>query len=385
MLRQKLTIHFLIILVILPVFFIHCNLFPLGEAPIIDSLYVIEKGDLYNGDTLHIVCSAYDPDQDSLTYQWSCTGGTIVMSLNDTATIVSSESNLNVNCLVSDPSNKTALRNINILLETAEAPIIDSVYVIETENIYIGDTLHVVCSARDPQHGSLEYQWTCTNGTIEGDDSTAVYISESNCFVTITCTVSNEYGSSTDNYTLQVLEPMNNYFPIETGNSWTYESFNYIGEGNSWKWIGSEIWEILEIDSYHYTLDLKIDFKGIMISFDPYNSGQRDTTDVEYSRTIQLSYDGEYIEYDSLLTTSDTPSGFTYEEVAGLIIIKAYEIPRYLDNNDDTVHIVKYYLADWEQFYWDMGLNIGIVKAEYNSSNGTTTVKRKIELISTSF
>lgn len=183
-----------------------------------------------------------------------------------------------------------------------------------------------------------------------------------------------------------IFEPERTYFAIDVGNQWTYESYNYVGEGNSWTWIGTEVWEILEIDLDDHTFNLKIDFEGIKVVFDPYNSGRRDTTDVEYSRTIQLSYDDEYIKYDSTLTTSDTPSGFTYEEVAGLNIISGrFDIPYVINSREHTIHIEKYYFSDHDQFYWDMRLNTGIAKAEYNVSDGFSSYQRKIELISTNF
>ena len=200
MFNKKYLINVVIFVSIIPLFFTKCYFLKVNEAPIIDSLFILEKHDLAVDDTLHIICSAYDPDEDLLEYTWMCLqGGVIIASNKDTSTLIINDTLLNINCSVNDISEASTSKNLKISLSGDSNPIIDSLYVTEEPGLAnIGDHLHLVCEAHHPKGASLEYIWSTNSGALSANGDQAILEVSEYTAIEVNCIVKDNYDSTAE-------------------------------------------------------------------------------------------------------------------------------------------------------------------------------------------
>jgi Bacterial Ig domain len=157
---------------------------PTNQLPVIDSLSS-DKTEVPTSSEVQIVAQASDPDGDTLTYQWSTTGGifsgegsTIIW----TAPAVSD--NYTVTVTVSDDKGGTASKSMTIaaIYMPNHPPVVTGMTIDgappTNENParqWVTKTIH--CIASDPDGDQLSYMWRASGGKITGEGSTVGWTS----------------------------------------------------------------------------------------------------------------------------------------------------------------------------------------------------------------
>ena len=103
------------------VFFIFCfvfiHLFCIGNntAPVIESIDATPDS-VASGEQVQLVCIASDAEDSDLVYLWECTVGSLIDSVNETASWIAPNETgyFSVSCEVSDSNNGTAIETIEI-------------------------------------------------------------------------------------------------------------------------------------------------------------------------------------------------------------------------------------------------------------------------------
>jgi hypothetical protein len=150
---------------------------------------------------------ATDPDGDALTYNWSCTGGTISGKnlLNPTYTAPSSTSNQSYTCTltVNDGKGGYASDSLSVIVRPGATTKnnVPVVAVIKDREVNQGQSITLYAVAYDPDGDSLNYNWSCTGGTISDSTSlmptyTAYSYSTSNSSYSCTINVTDGKGGS---------------------------------------------------------------------------------------------------------------------------------------------------------------------------------------------
>jgi hypothetical protein len=118
--------------------------------------------------TCQIVCAASDRDGDTLSYNWSATGGSISgtgAAVNWTAP--ESFGSYNVTVTVRDGRGEEVTKQIAIEVRANRAPIISRLMA-DADWTTPSGTLQLTCTASDPDEDELVYQWTATAGDVSG-------------------------------------------------------------------------------------------------------------------------------------------------------------------------------------------------------------------------
>jgi hypothetical protein len=116
--------------------------------------------------------TAYDADGDSLTYSWTCTGGTLSgkNSLNPTYTAPNATSNQSYTCTltVNDGKGGYASDSLSVIVkpQTSTKNNVPVVAVIQDREVNQGQSIVLYAIAYDPDGDDLTYNWTCTGGSI---------------------------------------------------------------------------------------------------------------------------------------------------------------------------------------------------------------------------
>ncbi len=137
------------------------------DPPIITALEVTSDRVLPSGST-EIVCVAFSPDGDELSYEWSCDDGEIE-GPGDTVTWTApdAEGDYTVSVIVSDTRGATATECLVIVVTANEPPRIDNLTA-DAEWVHPEGTLLVYCEAWDPDGDELTYDWSQSDGQIIG-------------------------------------------------------------------------------------------------------------------------------------------------------------------------------------------------------------------------
>lgn len=115
-----------------------------------------------------IVCIASDRDGDTLSYNWSASGGNISgtgAAVNWTAP--ESLGSYNVTVTVTDGRGAEVAKQITIEVRANRAPTISSLAADADWTLPSG-TLQMTCTASDPDGDELTYEWTASAGDISG-------------------------------------------------------------------------------------------------------------------------------------------------------------------------------------------------------------------------
>jgi hypothetical protein len=130
------------------------------------------------GESCTISCVASDADGDSLSYDWTATGGTITGEGSTISWIApSAEGDYIIAVTVSDGKGGTASDSCTI--PVANAPPQISSLNPSTTSVALEGSCTITCTASDADGDSLNYDWTATVGTITGEGSTITWIAPS--------------------------------------------------------------------------------------------------------------------------------------------------------------------------------------------------------------
>jgi outer membrane protein OmpA-like peptidoglycan-associated protein len=165
-----------------------------------------------SGDIVAVHVNASDPDNDSLTYAYSATGGTVEGTgpdarWNSTGVGVGSYT---VNVKVDDGRGGTASCSTDIKVEEKPNHPPTATLSVERSPILPGEHTGITCNGSDPDNDPLTYSYTATGGQISGSgsnvqfDSTGLQPGK----YTVKCTVNDGRGGTADaSGNVEVKEP----------------------------------------------------------------------------------------------------------------------------------------------------------------------------------
>jgi phage-related protein len=165
---------------------------------------------------IKVYCTAYDPEQEILHYEWTVEGITIDSS--DVFQFAPAAPGIyNIKCKATDPGSQWDTLSINIeVVEKVMYP--PEILEIEanTRKVHLSGTIELNCVARDKNYDTLNFEWTLSSGSIVTDSNTATFTApdtKNNCF--IACTVTDTDGM-TDIDSIEVM--VRDLSVIPTGN-----------------------------------------------------------------------------------------------------------------------------------------------------------------------
>jgi hypothetical protein len=150
--------------------------------------------------TVFLYCAAVDRDNDTLSYVWSSSGGTIT---GDGAVVAwtapASAGAYVVSCSVSDGhgGEVTASDTLQAILRPNAPPVIQR-FIAIPRKVNLGASSVIACVASDPNGDSLSYGWSALAGTLSAVGATAQWTapgSAGNYYVA--CRVHDPYGGLT--------------------------------------------------------------------------------------------------------------------------------------------------------------------------------------------
>jgi len=170
-----------------------------------------------------IKCNASDPDGDSLTYDWSTTGGKFT-GTGPTVSWVAPENYGDYDITVTVKDGKGGITQATLALSVVSNldPVISSL-VADPATVQPNASSTITCVASDPDSDVLNYSWKASGGSITGAGSTVTWIAPGIVGqFTITVTVDDGRGGQTgDNASVTVLlsEKTETFTPLakETG------------------------------------------------------------------------------------------------------------------------------------------------------------------------
>ncbi len=163
-----------------------------------------------------VTCIASDPDEDTLSYAWTKTGGTIIGTGTQVKWTAPSSSGTyyTITCAVSDGKGGTATKSVNVTVTaiTNNSPAITSLTA-NPSTVNSGSSSIVTCIASDPDEDTLSYVWTKTGGTITGTGSQVKWTAPSSSGTyTITCVVSDgKGGTASKSVIVAITQPTGHY------------------------------------------------------------------------------------------------------------------------------------------------------------------------------
>lgn len=161
----------------------------MNHAPIVSAV-VAEPAVLLPGEAAVVTCAAEDAEGHTFTYEWLASTGTIAgsgPSITWTAPPVPGAHYVVVR--VTDELGATRTRNAQISVRCPEPPVIEQVLVWPTLPDYTKEDMRgghrllrgsltsceLECIAASP-YGDLSYEWSCTEGTIEGRGPIVLFV-----------------------------------------------------------------------------------------------------------------------------------------------------------------------------------------------------------------
>jgi len=157
-------------------------------------------------DKCHIECNAEDADDDSLSYEWSASGGHISGAGSSVTWIAPDrEDNYDVVVIVSDGCGGEDTASLTVVVELPEPPVIESLIVTpETPKYFVEQLIGYTilknkrCEIECVVSGGdrLSYEWAASKGEITGEGATITWTAPSRkCDVVLTVSVSDRYGN----------------------------------------------------------------------------------------------------------------------------------------------------------------------------------------------
>ena len=154
-----------------------------------------------------IECSAEDPDDDELTYEWSASGGDISGTGPVVAWIAPDAAGLyDIVVVVTDGWREKDTRSLAVSVAPRSPPVIESL-IVTAEHKYLKkysagykigkeESCDIECIVSDTS-GQLVYEWSCDDGEISGEGSMITWTAPNRAVkVTVTVTVSYAAGDA---------------------------------------------------------------------------------------------------------------------------------------------------------------------------------------------
>ncbi|MCK5465823.1 MAG: hypothetical protein KAI95_22495, partial [Bacteroidales bacterium] len=151
-----------------------------------------EKTIIKTGTSTQVYCTASDPGQEALTYEWTVEGAT--MTGTDIYQFLPTDSLgiYQVACKITDPGLQWD--TLSVWVEVVEKVVSPpEILKIEADpgKVHLSGTIELTCIAQDANMDSLTYKWTAGSGSLIADNNHATFTApdtEGNYF--IVCTVS---------------------------------------------------------------------------------------------------------------------------------------------------------------------------------------------------
>ena len=165
-----------------------------------------------SGDTVAVHVNASDPDNDSLNYSYSATGGAVEGTGPDArwnSTGVGAGS-YTVNVKVDDGKGGTASCSADIKVEEKPNHPPTASLSVEHNSILPGERTGIACNGSDPDNDPLTYSYTATGGQVTGTGSNVQFDSTGlqPGTYTVKCTVNDGRGGTADaSGNVEVKEP----------------------------------------------------------------------------------------------------------------------------------------------------------------------------------
>jgi Bacterial Ig domain len=181
-----------------------------NESPTITSLVADAAWTTPSGN-LQVTCTASDPDDDELSYEWTTTGG----NLSGTGAAVNWTApqeigTYNITVVVNDGYGGEDKKFVVLSVALNPPPTIEKLVVTPQGNTFLRKSTAAGCNCdvwKNKEYdieciasntsGGLSYEWSCTAGNISGEGSTITWTApnESSVEVTITVIVSDAAGN----------------------------------------------------------------------------------------------------------------------------------------------------------------------------------------------
>ncbi len=178
------------------------------------TVYAGSAKNIQSGQSIYMNATANDPNGLSLTYSWSCTGGTLsnynTLNPNYIAPYVSSTSYYTCTLTAYNTQGLSATSSVSITVNGGynynQLPV---VYAGPNKTIQSGQSVKFDSTAYDPNGSYLTYSWSCTGGTLSSYSMLsptfyAPYVSSNTNY---TCTIrayNNSGGSSSSSVNILV-------------------------------------------------------------------------------------------------------------------------------------------------------------------------------------
>ncbi|HKD80735.1 MAG TPA: PKD domain-containing protein [Candidatus Angelobacter sp.] len=165
-----------------------------------------------SGDSIALKAQGSDPDNDTLTYKWTATGGAIDGTGTDVRWNSSGvkEGTYTVTVTADDGRGGTANASTDVkVAQKPNSPPVISSCSASPATITVGQKSTITTTASDPDNDPLTYSYKTTGGTVTGTEATAQFDSAHTQpgTYTVTCHVSDGRGGETDATTQVTVQP----------------------------------------------------------------------------------------------------------------------------------------------------------------------------------
>jgi len=201
-----------------------------NEPPTINSLVADADCTLPSGN-IQVTCTASDPDEDVLSYEWSTTGGDISgMGANVTWTAPQGVGAYNITVVVKDGYGGEETGKLSLSVNLGPPPVVENLCVAPEGHNYLRNShtagydydvwkdrdYEIECVASGTR--DLVYEWWCDDGQIVGEGSTITWIAPNHTYAkaTVQVTVLNADENS-------ITKSIILYVPSCTCGSWGLE------------------------------------------------------------------------------------------------------------------------------------------------------------------
>jgi hypothetical protein len=207
-----------------------------NDAPIITSLIADAEWTLPLN-SIQVTCTASDPDEDVLSYEWTTDGGDISgTGVNATWTAPQEVGTYNITVVVKDGYGGEDIGRLPLSVNLGAPPTVEELCIAPESHRYLRNShtagydydvwkdkdYEIECVTSDT--GELIYNWSCTDGEISGEGSIITWTSPNkqststvSIDITITVIVSDNIGNSVGKYLAL-------HIPTCTCGSWILES-----------------------------------------------------------------------------------------------------------------------------------------------------------------
>ncbi len=177
-----------------------------NSPPVIRSLEIVPPRTTV-GSVCTVKVDAFDPDEDTLSFEISTNSGSISGSYPEYSFTAPTEpGTYTITFTATDPMGASDTEDVNVEVEEGEPnrpPLIEDLYSIP-EEVQVGGTAEILVDVTDPDNDPLTYEWSSTSGEIIGNgDEVDLKAPDIVGTITIEVVVSDPFGGM-DSETLRI-------------------------------------------------------------------------------------------------------------------------------------------------------------------------------------